>query len=610
MENWAEWVRKLYAEHEGRDPSEEEVTATAQRMVALAAQLPDEVVHAVQVQAEAVHQGKIGEIVALVHPGEQEQEAEVYALVSERGQEHVRLDAYNVPHATGRVNRDGTLVAKEVEMWHTKSGARVRGPSEAVFPKLKGWLLDGVQMTLSQLRVKKVTAALSRRKFITPASEAAWNQRRGKGLRWEGGWKLTSFYATPRDQVTWLKFQHRTLYTVGHDTKAADNECRACDGRESQLHLITCGVIRVEYWSRVIALLVEMGMDEPEDVTDFLITGQLNAEKTVPKEFSGVVFIAFRCLYAAITESRLDAVPLDLSAAYDRMVSMVVSRLNAVGEKWRSWVSRGEGKHKPHVIPLKHCQKCVMTHEPMGDYELHPALLAEKREIDQKKGGVTKGRPTRLRTDRCVAVARPTEEAVEEEEEGTTAETVGGETEEHEWRDMAGDAITWKEAQERGVHAQCTLASVRNLRRNPDYSVRRLSERCLGACYMEDIRCPDWPVLLEPMMRDGEVVKRVAVAEVGAEELPDFRAGVVLLAEHVVCFHRDSAGGFRVYDNDSAERLTGRPRRMQANEIVDEMSTGPLNAIIGILQEGSDLSRRLGPALTTLHHQRRPARSR
>ena len=65
-----------------------------------------------------------------------------------------------------------------------------------------------------------------------------------------------------------------------------------------------------------------------------------------------------------------------------------------------------------------------------------------------------------------------------------------------------------------------------------------------------------------------------------------------------------------MYDNDSAERLTGRPRRMQANEIVDEMSTGPLNAIIGILQEGSDLSRRLGPALTTLHHQRRPARSR
>ena len=181
---------------------------------------------------------------------------------------------------------------------------------------------------------------------------------------------------------------------------------------------------------------------------------------------------------------------------------------------------------------------------------------------------------------------------------------------EDEWRDMAGDAITWVEAQARGVHAQCPLAAVRNLRRNPDYSVRRLSERCFGACYMDDIRCPDWPVLMEPMLHDGEVVKRVAVAEVGAEELTDFRAGVVLLVEHVVCFHGDGAGGFRVYDNDSAERLAGLPRRMQANEIIDEMSAGPFNAIIGILQEGSDLSRRLGPALTTLYHQRRPARAR
>ena len=56
-----------------------------------------------------------------------------------------------------------------------------------------------------------------------------------------------------------------------------------------------------------------------------------------------------------------------------------------------------------------------------------------------------------------------------------------GETAEDEWRDMAGDAITWVEAQARGVHAQCPLAAVRNLRRNPDYSVRRLSERCFGA---------------------------------------------------------------------------------------------------------------------------------
>ena len=58
-----------------------------------------------------------------------------------------------------------------------------------------------------------------------------------------------------------------------------------------------------------------------------------------------------------------------------------------------------------------------------------------------------------------------------------------------------------------------------------------------------------------------------------------------------MCFHSDGEGAFRVYDNDSAERQEGRLRRMQANEIIDEMSTGPFNTTIGVLSEGSDLSR-------------------
>ena len=127
---------------------------------------------------------------------------------------------------------------------------------------------------------------------------------------------------------------------------------------------------------------------------------------------------------------------------------------------------------------------------------------------------------------------------------------------------------------------------------------------------MDDIRCPDWPMLMEPMLREGEVVKRVAVTGVRAEEMSDFRAGVVLLPGHVVCFHNDEDGAFRVYDNDSVERQEGRPRRMRADEIIDTMSADASNTIIGVLQEASDLSRRLGPVLTSLFHTRRPATRR
>ena len=74
---------------------------------------------------------------------------------------------------------------------------------------------------------------------------------------------------------------------------------------------------------------------------------------------------------------------------------------------------------------------------------------------------------------------------------------------------------------------------------------------------------------------------------------------------HVVCFFYDGDGGFRVYDNDSKERQEGRPRRMRADEIIDEMSGGTNNAVIGAIQNTSDLSRRLGPAITTQVHTRR-----
>ena len=175
-----------------------------------------------------------------------------------------------------------------------------------------------------------------------------------------------------------------------------------------------------------------------------------------------------------------------------------------------------------------------------------------------------------------------------------------------EWRDMSGNAVTAREARERGVHAQCSLASTRNLRRNPYYSRQRLAEHCVGHDYIDDIRCPDWPVLMEPILREGEVVKRVGTENVRAEEMGDFRAGVIILHGHVVCFHNDGDGGFRFYDNDSPERLAGVPQMLRADEMLDRTSVGLNPTIIGILQESSELSRRLGPAITTMFVRRAP----
>ena len=125
-----------------------------------------------------------------------------------------------------------------------------------------------------------------------------------------------------------------------------------------------------------------------------------------------------------------------------------------------------------------------MSCEPTGEYELHGAIVNAKCAIDFKKGiGKTRERPARdwhtgPREARTRVCAGATAEAPSVE--GTHAKRAQSAEKEEvapasdEWRDMAGGAITFLQAQARGAHAQCTLAAVRNLRRNPDYSVRRL----------------------------------------------------------------------------------------------------------------------------------------
>ena len=43
------------------------------------------------------------------------------------------------------------------------------------------------------------------RKFKPPACEAAWDERLGASLPSEKIWRITSTFATPRDQLTGLK---------------------------------------------------------------------------------------------------------------------------------------------------------------------------------------------------------------------------------------------------------------------------------------------------------------------------------------------------------------------------------------------------------------------
>ena len=159
IENWSVWVRELYTEHAENigepAPSEGQIDSLTRRMHDLAAQVPQHVISAVQKQANETPKFEVDDIVALVRPDVQDQDAEMYVRVTTRGHSRVRLDAYGVPHDTGILNHDRSLVVKEVELWNTRSGGRVRGPAEALFPKKSGWLLDGRKVALDALKVSR-----------------------------------------------------------------------------------------------------------------------------------------------------------------------------------------------------------------------------------------------------------------------------------------------------------------------------------------------------------------------------------------------------------------------------------------------------------------------
>ena len=91
----------------------------------------------------------------LVIPDQQDQEP-LYATFGGLGKyEEVYIDAYGIPHQTGNMVSSLGRRITPVSMWKTKSGKRVRGPTEACFPQIKGWLLDKTEVDLDGLTVKK-----------------------------------------------------------------------------------------------------------------------------------------------------------------------------------------------------------------------------------------------------------------------------------------------------------------------------------------------------------------------------------------------------------------------------------------------------------------------
>ena len=213
-----------------------------------------------------------------------------------------------------------------------------------------------------------------------PPAEKAWMERLPRvptlawSQIWPKVWPMKVMYATPRDYIVWLKFKHRNLYVANKDRNIVDQRCLACRASpESQLHLIKCGRIRAQFWNELMDWMEEVGINMERSET-FLAFGILNNNKLTSREGLGVIAVAWRCLYAEITQARIDSRQLKLSAALKRTASMLHARVTAYGEKWLKWARSNRKTSNPKEIPKKHQNHVLIKTHPDGTYEINEAI--------------------------------------------------------------------------------------------------------------------------------------------------------------------------------------------------------------------------------------------
>ena len=101
---------------------------------------------------------------------------------------------------------------------------------------------------------------------------------------------------------------HRNLYLAPHKEDPDDTACPFCGQHQNQLHLTKCPDIRQKYWDPIITLMKKMGLPRFTHTSALLAVGRLSDTQVIDKNLSGILFLAWRCLYAELVRGRVENV--------------------------------------------------------------------------------------------------------------------------------------------------------------------------------------------------------------------------------------------------------------------------------------------------------------
>ena len=482
-EAWEDFVRKALTEkNNGQSPQKATYTYWGRKIRQVVCQIPARIVD--EIRELPSHEPKDKEVVALVrHSRRRGDVPDVsYGIWDEKDEEASVLfvDSVGKTHHTEDHEDDLDSDIFKVAWW----GKRLIGPEATTFPRPDRWMIPGLgRVDLPTVGVSLLTRHFTMKRFVPPkATEEAWRSRIATG-QWDFKltWAAKSFFVSPRDEITILKLQHRTLFTAQRDA-GSDGKCATgCDEIERQQHLAECPIIWDEYWKHVIELLCRVGAAVPlagRHMTAYLTLFRVTDDHGATSAEVGILTLAWRCLYAETVGAHIDKRVLKLGRALKRLGNMLRSRLRAYGEKWKKWVESGRDREDPHVIPQKHHNKQVIDSDWVGEYIIHPAVenMAEHGEPTGRWESPDRKPPEEV-------IAKRKEEAKDRQASGagrpSRAEirtvTKKKQTIEAHRRNLAGDARTPKEARERNIDhgeqvcfAQDALAAARNFFRCPD----------------------------------------------------------------------------------------------------------------------------------------------
>ena len=115
-----------------------------------------------------------------------------------------------------------------------------------------------------------------------------------------------------------------------------------------------------------------MGFDAPEHKPVFLATRCYTRSQVAPEEVIGIFSIAWRCLYAEITKSRLENhVFFPPKDAKRRAVCMIHSRLLAYGELCRRFSTERRYTGRKYMLPKKLSKRTLIKVDRRGNYSIH-----------------------------------------------------------------------------------------------------------------------------------------------------------------------------------------------------------------------------------------------